>query len=150
MYLEKLGTDATVLTAPDSKGDMNVQAGPMKLKANIKEVLLSTPKPAENAKKSRYEPRKPSGSSIQISHRRGEMELDVRGMTVEEALNEMDLFIDGARLNSIKNFSIIHGKGTGALRSAVQSELKRIPDVKEFRLGRYGEGEDGVTIVTLK
>ena len=150
VFLEKLGTDATVLTAPDAKGDMNVQAGPMKLKANIKEVLLSTAKPAENAKKSRYEPRKPSGSSIQISQRRGEMELDVRGMTVEEALNEMDLFIDGARLNSIKNFSIIHGKGTGALRSAVQSELKRIPDVKEFRLGRYGEGEDGVTIVTLK
>ena len=73
-----------------------------------------------------------------------------RGMTVEEALVQVDLFLDGAQMNSLKTVTIIHGKGTGALRAGIHSHLKRHPGVAEFRLGRYGEGEDGVTIVTLK
>ncbi len=62
----------------------------------------------------------------------------------------MSLFLDGARLNHIHDVTIIHGKGTGALRKAVHDELKRTSYVSAFRLGKYGEGEDGVTIVTLK
>ena len=75
---------------------------------------------------------------------------NIVGMTVEEALVQVDLFLDGAQMNSLKTVTIIHGKGTGALRAGIHSHLKRHPGVAEFRLGRYGEGEDGVTIVTLK
>ncbi|MBR5379415.1 MAG: endonuclease MutS2 [Clostridia bacterium] len=150
VMLLRLGTQGTVLTPPDAKGDFSVQAGAIKLKANLSEVTLAAEKPPEDPRKHRYEPRRVPSTQISVSARRGEMECDLRGMTTEEAIAQMELFLDGARLNGIRSVSIIHGKGTGALRSAVQSALKRIPDVASFRLGRYGEGEDGVTIVTLK
>ena len=150
VMLLRLGTQGTVLTPPDAKGDFSVQAGAIKLKANLSEVTLAAEKPPEDPRKHRYEPRRAPSTQISVSARRGEMECDLRGMTTEEAIAQMELFLDGARLNGIRSVSIIHGKGTGALRSAVQSALKRIPDVASFRLGRYGEGEDGVTIVTLK
>ena len=143
--LLKLGTVATVLTPPDAKGDITVQAGPMKFKSNLNEVRLAA---QETVKPQSKKPK--ATSSVVIDPRRAELECDLRGMTVEEAIGRMELFIDSARINGLKNISIIHGKGTGALRSAVHTELKHTKDVDSFRLGRYGEGEDGVTIVTLK
>ena len=77
-------------------------------------------------------------------------EIDMRGKTVDEALSELGLFIDRCVLNNIEEIRIIHGKGTGALRSAVTDYLKTHPNVSEYRLGRYGEGENGVTIAKLK
>ena len=77
-------------------------------------------------------------------------EIDMRGETVDEALSELGLFIDRCVLNNIEEIRIIHGKGTGALRTAVTDYLKTHPNVSEFRLGRYGEGENGVTIAKLK
>ena len=77
-------------------------------------------------------------------------EIDMRGETVDEALSELGLFIDRCVLNNIEEIRIIHGKGTGALRSAVTDCLKTHPNVSEYRLGRYGEGENGVTIAKLK
>lgn len=77
-------------------------------------------------------------------------EIDMRGETVDEALSELGLFIDRCVLNNIEEIRIIHGKGTGALRSAVIDYLKTHPNVSEYRLGRYGEGENGVTIAKLK
>lgn len=77
-------------------------------------------------------------------------EIDMRGETVDEALSELGLFIDRCVLNNIEEIRIIHGKGTGALRSAVTDYLKNHPNVSEYRLGRYGEGENGVTIAKLK
>ena len=77
-------------------------------------------------------------------------ELDLRGQTTEEALLEVDRFIDNAVLTGVERVTIIHGKGTGALRAAIQQHLRRHPSVKEFRLGSYGEGETGVTIAELK
>jgi DNA mismatch repair protein MutS2 len=71
-------------------------------------------------------------------------------MSVEECLQELDLFLDSAMRSGLKEFTIVHGKGTGKLRSAVTQYLKKAPCVKTHRLGLYGEGEDGVTIVTLK
>ena len=93
---------------------------------------------------------KSSGSRMQISNRPVETECDVRGCNLEEALMAVDLFLDGAVLNRLRSVSIIHGKGTGILRAGIHKHLKSHPAVKEFRLGRYGEGEDGVTIVTMK
>ena len=77
-------------------------------------------------------------------------EVDLRGMNVEEAIMEVDAFIDHAVLRNLNQLTIIHGKGTGVLRSGIHMHLKRHKAVKTFRLGVYGEGESGVTIVELK
>ena len=83
-------------------------------------------------------------------NRRGGMELDIRGMMTDEGVLEMERFIDSAQLSGISTVIIIHGKGTGALRAAVQQALKTNPAVKSYRQGAYGEGEAGVTVVELK
>ena len=77
-------------------------------------------------------------------------EVDLRGMDVEQGLLEMDRFIDECVLLNLNTVSIIHGKGTGVLRAAVHQALKKNKAVRSFRLGVYGEGETGVTIVELK
>ena len=145
VILGNLAARATVLTAPDAKGDFMVQAGAMKMKANLKTVRRAPEEPKKKEK-----PKAKAQASVSVAPRQASMECDVRGMTVEEALVQVDLFLDGAQMNSLKTVTIIHGKGTGALRAGIHSHLKRHPGVAEFRLGRYGEGEDGVTIVTLK
>ena len=143
--LINLGVKAEILTKPDSKGECTVQAGALKLKANLKNMRMSQPdKPKPN------KGRKSGGSTAGVSIRAVERECDVRGMNVEEAILAIDMFIDGAVLNRLNEVNIIHGKGTGILRAGVQKHLRAHPAVSEFRLGRYGEGEDGVTVVTLK
>ncbi len=138
--LTNLGARATILTAPDAKGECMVQAGAMKLKANIQNMVI-----AKSEK-----PKLKGGSHVGLTPRPVELECDVRGLTLDEALMAVDVFLDGAMIGSLKSVNIIHGKGTGVLRGGVQDHLKRHPGVKNFRLGRYGEGEDGVTVVTLK
>ena len=140
--LTNLGTKATILTLPDSKGECTVQAGALKLKAKLKDMRTAQPdKPKKQVK---------AASRLHVSARPVETECDVRGCNLEEALMAVDLFLDGAVLNRLRSVSIIHGKGTGILRAGIHKHLKSHPAVKEFRLGRYGEGEDGVTIVTMK
>ena len=77
-------------------------------------------------------------------------EINLLGRTVDEAVAELDKYLDDAYLAHLPSVRVVHGKGTGALRSAVQSHLKRLKYVKEYRLGEYGEGDAGVTIVTFK
>ena len=77
-------------------------------------------------------------------------EVDLRGMMVDEALASLDIFLDNALLGHLESVRIIHGKGTGAVRKAVREHLKRSRYVKSFRPGRYGEGEDGVTVAELR
>ena len=77
-------------------------------------------------------------------------EISLLGKTVDEALSELDKYLDDAYLAHLTTVRVVHGKGTGALRKAVQNHLKRIKYVKSFRLGEYGEGDAGVTIVTFK
>ena len=140
--LVNLGTKATILTLPDSKGECTVQAGALKLKAKLRDMRTAQPdKPKKQPK---------SGNQIHVAPRPVETECDVRGCNLEEALMAVDLFLDGAVLNRLRTVSIIHGKGTGILRAGIHKHLRTHAAVKEFRLGRYGEGEDGVTIVTLK
>ncbi len=136
-----LGTKGTVITPPNDKGEATVQAGIMKMKVHVSQLRRME----ETSKE-----KKKTGNKIQISARPASMEVDVRGMNLEEAIGEVDMFIDNAVLAGLKTVSIIHGKGAGILRSGIQQHLKRYPAVQEFRLGRFGEGEDGVTIVTLK
>ena len=140
--LVNLGTKATILTLPDSKGECTVQAGALKLKAKLRDMRTAQPdKPKKQPK---------SGNRIHVAPRPVETECDVRGCNLEEALMAVDLFLDGAVLNRLRTVSIIHGKGTGILRAGIHKHLRTHAAVKEFRLRRYGEGEDGVTIVTLK
>ena len=140
--LTNLGTKAVILTLPDSRGECTVQAGALKLKAKLRDMRTAQPdKPKKQPK---------SGNQIHVAARPVETECDVRGCNLEEALMAVDLFLDGAVLNRLRTVSIIHGKGTGILRAGIHKHLKTHAAVKEFRLGRYGEGEDGVTIVTLK
>ena len=97
--------------------------------------------------------KKPETLALQVSPEKLEAakaELDIRGMTAGEALAEVDNFLDAALMGKLETARIIHGKGTGALRKAVREHLKKSRYVKEFRPGVYGEGEDGVTVVTLK
>ncbi len=143
--LTNLGAKAVILTLPDSKGECTVQAGALKLKAKLSDMRTSQPdKPVKVARS------KSGGNHVQISSRPVETECDVRGCNLEEALMAVDLFLDGAVMNHLRTVSIIHGKGTGVLRSGIHRHLKTHSAVKDFRLGRYGEGEDGVTIVTMK
>lgn len=137
-----LGAKAVILTLPNAKGECTVQAGALKLKANIQNMRTAQP---DKPKK-----QKTGGNRVMVSARPVETECDVRGCTLEEALMSVDLFLDGATMNRLKMVSIIHGKGTGVLRQGIHKHLKKHPAVQEFRLGRYGEGEDGVTIVTMK
>ncbi|MBR0368860.1 MAG: endonuclease MutS2 [Clostridia bacterium] len=150
VLLVNLNAKATVLTAPDARGECTVQAGALKLKANLADMRVA--KPDKPEKKGRQPAGKGSGGGarVNVSARAVETECDVRGMSLEEALLAVDMFLDGAMLNKLRQVYIIHGKGTGTLRSGIQAALKKNPAVKEFRLGRYGEGEDGVTVVTMK
>ena len=137
-----LGVKGKVAVTPDSKGDCVVHAGALKLKVNISNLRTAAPD------EPKHEPKKSSSKGVSV--REVQRECDLRGMNVEEALLVMDTFIDNAVLNRLNEVYIIHGKGTGVLRAGVQKRLKKHPSVKEFRLGVYGEGEDGVTVVTLK
>ncbi|MBP3652670.1 MAG: Smr/MutS family protein, partial [Clostridia bacterium] len=140
--LTTLGAKAIILSLPNAKGECQVQAGALKMTAKLKDMRTAAP---DKPKK-----QKNSGSRIQVASRPVETECDVRGCNLEEALMAVDLFLDGAMLNRLKIVNIIHGKGTGILRAGIHKHLKTVSCVKEFRLGRYGEGEDGVTVVTLK
>lgn len=142
-----LGTEATVLAAPDAKGEVQLQAGVMKLKVHITQLQMPKAEPAgAQAQKKKGGVR----SNVDIATRAVRQELDIRGMAVDEALPEVDKFLDDAMLSGLGEVNIIHGKGTGVLRAGVQDALRRNPRVKSYRLGVYGEGESGVTVVTLK
>lgn len=139
--LTQMGGKGTVISAPNAKGEATVQVGVMKLKVHVSQLRRAS----ESEQK-----KKAPKNIVSVSMKPISLECDVRGMNLEEALGSVDLFLDGAMMQSLKSVNIIHGKGTGVLRAGVQDHLKRHPHVKEYRLGRYGEGEDGVTVVTLK
>lgn len=136
-----LDQKATVLSAPDSKGDVMVQAGVMKLNVKLKDIRLIEEKKAAAPTSGKVG----LGAGKQVG-----LELDVRGMLVDEANIIVDRYLDDAYNAGLSEVNIIHGKGTGALRAGVQAFLKRHPLVKGYRMGSYGEGDAGVTVVTLK
>lgn len=137
-----LNTRGTVLATPDAKGEVQLQAGIMKLKAHITQLRL--------VKEEKPKPKSVVKTQTGAMTRTVRMECDIRGMAVDEAIPVVDQYLDEAVLASLGEVSIIHGKGTGALRQGIQQHLRHHPHVKRFRLGVYGEGEHGVTIVELK
>lgn len=137
-----LGQKGTVATLPDGKGDLYVQVGIMKLKSNLSALrLLDAPK----QQKQRSAVRSGGAKTMSVGS-----ELDVRGEDSESAILRVEKFLDDALLSSLHEVRIIHGKGTGALRSAIHGFLKRQPYVAGYRLGSFGEGDTGVTVVELK
>ncbi len=150
VQLMDMGLQATVLKLPDSQGQVEVQAGAIRTRTPLSNLRLFESKRAE--KKGRTVPVPGRGVSGLTSRmeRSAATDLDLRGMMTDEALLEVDRFLDNAILCGLERVTIIHGKGTGALRAAVHSHLKGHRQVKGFRLGVYGEGETGVTVVELK
>ena len=135
-----------VVTAVNGE-KLQLLAGNMKLTVKAKEVRL-----VEEAEvREKKEAKRQVATSIRLQGARAAVnELDIRGLMTDEADLAVDQFLDNAVMGKLNVVTIIHGKGTGALRKAVHQQLKRHPAVKGYRLGRYGEGEDGVTVVELR
>lgn len=134
---------ATVITPADKSGNVYVQAGIMKTRVPLSNLRLIEEKKVQISGKTMRTVRSKTERNITS-------EVDLRGKTVEEAIMELDMFIDNAVLSNVSIINIIHGKGTGVLRKAVAQHLKSHRNIKTYRLGVYGEGEDGVTIAELK
>ena len=144
--LVKMGTQAEVISV-GKDGTLQLQAGILKITAKQDEVRVVEDATAR-AKKQRQ--KQTSRAVTRIRAAGVKAELDLRGMMTDEALDTVDRYLDDALLAHLGTVTIIHGKGTGALRSAVRRHLKTSKYVKSFRPGRFGEGEDGVTVVELK
>ena len=137
---------ATVTARPDRNGMVEVRAGIMKTKVPLAGLCA----PDKMDKRPAHEPRR-SSTRVQLDKsRKASMEINLLGYTVDEALAEVDKFLDSGMLRGQQTLYIIHGNGTGALRTAIQKHLRTHKAVKSFRPGRYGEGENGVTVVELK
>lgn len=146
VFCKTFAQNGVVLSPKDAKGNVEVQMGFLKTRVPQDSLVLinkkvSTAKKTPVRKQTKFEQKVSSAVNNK---------LDLRGKTVEEALEETDLFLDRAIMDGLGEVTIVHGKGTGALRSAVQSYLRKNKRIKSYRLGVYGEGEDGVTIVELK
>ena len=145
VLIADIGNEATVVTLKDKKGLVTVQMGTMKTRVKEENLRLIENKKNVEKKRSAATGRMESRMNMEAK-----TSVDLRGMTVDEGILELDRYIDHALRMGINEFTVIHGKGTGVLRSAVRDYLKKSKFVKTSRLGTYGEGEDGVSIVTLK
>ena len=146
VYVISFDQNGEVLAAPDKNKEVMVQMGIMKMKVPVAELMLDdTPQPKEKQQKKQQSAKGKFSKSSFIS-----AEIDCRGQLVDEAIANIDKYIDDAYLSGLKQVVIIHGKGTGALRAGVQNYLKMNSHVKSYRPGTFGEGEAGVTVVELK
>ncbi len=143
VYVYDLKGNGTVLQTPNRKGEAFVQVGSLRFWISEKKMRLLENKRITPKKSTTHVNRNSARRNVQTS-------LDLRGQTIQEALDSVDQFIDNCVMANIEQLTVIHGKGTGALRRAVQEHLKHHASVKEARLGTFGEGDSGVTVVTLK
>ena len=142
VLIRSMGVKATVLSVSEDR-TLVLQAGILRVTAREDEVLLQEGKSAPA-------PRRTENRGVTLHTAGVSSELDIRGMDTLEAIPVMERYLDAAVQGKLESVTIIHGKGTGALRTAVQQALRKNKQVKSFRLGRYGEGETGVTVVELK
>ena len=152
VHIASMDVDATVVTPADAKGYVQLKVGLMKMRAQLSDLrtISSTQKLIKKEQKKLERKRSMREQRVDITMRQVRQELDVRGMALDEAIPEVQKFLDDAMLSSLGEVSIIHGNGMGILRAGIQDCLRRHPCVSDYRLGRYGEGETGVTIVSLK
>ena len=142
--LVSMGTRASVLSV-NKDGTLQLQAGILKITAKQDEVRV-----VEGETQSQKEARKIIQRAERTLRTAAPREVDLRGMMTDEAIAVLDRFLDTAMMGKLESVTIIHGKGTGAVRKAVREHLKRSRYIKSFRPGRYGEGEDGVTVAELR
>lgn len=140
-FLPSLNQRVIVISMPDNKGEVQVEAGIMKINVKLKDLRKVEVTPAKKEKKKR---------ELKLNLKSVESRIDLRGMDAEEACYRTDKYLDEAYIANLGEVTVVHGKGTGILRKAINDMLKRHPHVKSYRLGVYGEGGDGVTIVELK
>ena len=140
-YLPSLNQNVIIITMPDNKGEVQVEAGIMKINVKLKDLRLVKSTSNKKEKKKR---------ELKLNLKAVESRVDLRGMDAEEACYKTDKYLDEAYLANLGEVTIVHGKGTGILRKAITDMLKKHPHVKSYRLGEYGEGGDGVTIAILK
>ncbi|MBO5417009.1 MAG: endonuclease MutS2 [Clostridia bacterium] len=161
VYVISLGGNASVISAEEGKdGKVCVQAGIMKMYVPMSDIrIVEEPSEKENSKKEERNPSSKSSSKNQQRANAGvglskaagiKTEIDLRGMTSEEALGAVDKYIDDAVMAGLNMCYIIHGKGTGKLRSEIHGMLRHDKRIKSFRLGEYGEGDSGVTVAEFK
>lgn len=146
VFCKTIGKNATVVSIKDKKGNVEISAGMLKMK--VPEDSLRLIETAKSDKKGGTALRPKGGESratMQVSNR-----CDLRGLMCDEAILVLDRFIDDMLMSGLKEFTVIHGKGTGALRAAVQQFLKHDARIKSYRLGTFGEGENGVTVAEVK
>ena len=142
-----LGQNGTILSLPDGKGEMSVQVGNLKVNAALKNIMLlsqGTKKQPEKLPKTKY------ASLYKDKARNVSLSINVRGKMLEEALAEVDKYIDDAFMAKLEKVTIIHGRGEGILRRGIQEMLSKNRHIKEFRDGHFNEGGNGVTVVSLK
>ncbi len=153
VFIVSMNKNGVLLSDPDGSGNVFVSSGNLRTKTNITNLRIAD-KSKEDNKRSPVKSARPqitrAKGKVQSAARRPLLELDIRGMNVDEGIIETDSFIDSAVMSHAGIVTIIHGKGTGILREGIQRHLKRHPSVKSFRNGVFGEGEEGVTIVELK
>jgi DNA mismatch repair protein MutS2 len=142
VFLPSLNQKVIVISKPDSKGEVQVQAGIMKISAKLKDLRASTGISKEEKKKVKREAR--------LNLKAVSTSVDLRGMDSMEAMYTVDKYLDDAYMAGLNEVTVIHGKGTGILRNAINDMLKRHGHVRTYRLGEYGEGGTGVTVVELK
>ena len=147
-----MGLKGTISSKPDKDGNLFVQCGIMKTKANIRDLVLVGDEDPKEAMKKFYGRNSGSGSSGKMDLSRAasiRTEINLIGKNSDDAVAALDKYLDDAYMSHLNNVRVVHGKGTGALRQAVHQYLKSVPYVKSFKLGEFGEGDAGVTIVTF-
>lgn len=147
VYIHSLAQSGTVTALPDSTGNVMIKTGIMKVKIGIEDLSLDTEKPEPVQKK---QSKKAAMGYKNTKARDISPQVDLRGLMALEAIDKLDKYLDDAFLAGLNQVTIIHGKGTGALRSAVQEYLRTNSHIKSYRAGLYGEGEAGVTVAELK
>ena len=146
VHILTLNANGTVSTLPNEKGDLFVQAGLLRTQVNIKDLeLLPDEKPKQTEKRQNGSGRIRIDKAASIHQ-----EVNLIGMTVDEAMPVLNKYLDDAYLAHMSQVTVIHGRGTGALRKAVHQQLAKLKYVKSYRLGEFGEGDMGVTIVCFK
>ena len=145
VVISSINRDATVIAVDKDKNRVQVMSGSMKMWVKSDELRIKKGNNSTEIKKTR----KVTGLTSR-KERSASGEIDLRGMASDEAILELDKYIDNAVLSGIGTITVIHGKGTGVLRKAVQDYLRHHKAIKTFRIGLFGEGENGVTIAELK
>ena len=149
-----MNLNGTVSSLPNPKGDLYVQMGILRSLVNISDLELLNEQSVSGPTLGSGNGRKKTGSGSSSTRMSKSLsispEVNLIGMTTDEAIPELDKYLDDAYLAHLPQVRVVHGRGTGALKNAVHKHLKKLKYVKDFRLGVFGEGDSGVTIVTFK